>query len=92
MTKNLLTIHDLFLLSGGTTVIACDKLDTDQTWLHRKVSIISSDGEKLQDLVILGSRSMLRQDAHHNQIAIETEMHVQLSVEEAQSGRWRIKI
>jgi hypothetical protein len=91
MAENLLTIHNLFLLGGGMTVIACDKPHNDQTWSHRTVNIVSSDGKKRQELVIRGSRSMLRQDANHDQIAIETEMPVQLSVEEAQSGCWLIK-
>lgn len=91
MTGNLLTIHNLFLLGGGATVIACDKPRTDHTWANRKVSVISSDGDKRQELIIRGVRSMLRQDANSDQIAIETEMPVQLTVEEAQSGRWLIE-
>lgn len=91
MAGNLLKIHDMFLLSGGTTVIACDRPDIDRTWSDRKVCIVSTDGEKRQELTIRGLRSMLRQGAHHNQIAVETLMPVQLSVEEAQSGRWLIE-
>lgn len=91
MPKNSLRIHDMFLLGDGTTVIACDRPEVDQAWSGRKVCIVSSDGEKRQELLIRGFRSMLRQGAHHNQIAIEAQIPVQLSVEEAQSGRWLIE-
>lgn len=91
MKGTLLQIHDLFLLRGGTTVIACDKPNTDHSWTDRKVGIVSNDGEKRQELIVLGRRLMARQGVHPDHIALETQMPVELSVEEAQSGRWLIE-
>lgn len=91
MAGNFLKIYDLFMLGDGITVIACDKPTVDHTWSDRKVSIVSNDGEKRQELTIRGLRSMLRQGVRHNQIAVETQMPVQLTAQEAQSGRWLIE-
>lgn len=79
------------MLSDGITVLACDKPTVDYTWSDRKVTIVSNDGEKRQELIIRGLRSMLRQGAHDNQIAVETQMPVQLTAQEAQSGHWLIE-
>jgi hypothetical protein len=85
---NALRIHDLFKLSNGVTVIACDRPGAEPVWSNLKARIVSDDGELRQHIVVSGVRSMLRQSSHLDQIAIETSEAVQLSPEEARSGRW----
>lgn len=92
MTNDTLKIHALFKLSDGTTVIACDRPSNKFSWSNRRVTIISDDGERRQELVVSGTRSMLQQSERLDQIAIETSQIVHLDDEEAQNGHWLIAI
>ena len=92
MTNDALKIHSLFRLADGTTVIACDRPSSEISWPDRKVTIVSDSGEQRQELVISGTRTMLRQSERLDQIAIETSQAVDLKDEEAQSGRWIIAL
>jgi len=92
MTNDTLKIHALFKLSDGMTVIACDCPSNEFSWSNRKVTIISDDGERRQELVVSGKRSMLQQSNRLDQIAIETSQVVHLNNEEAQNGRWLVAL
>lgn len=83
------TIRNIFRLSDGSTVIACDGRAGEIDWSGRKARIVSDD-RVLQDVEIKGERIMTRQSAHLDQLAIDTVNRVELSLEEAQSGKWRI--
>jgi hypothetical protein len=85
-------IRNLFNVSGNLTVIACDRPEDAVSWDNRKVHIVSNGGEKRQELTILGERSFLHKTANLNQIAIDTADSVRLSLEEAESGNWRIDL
>jgi hypothetical protein len=86
--NDVLRIRDLFELSSGTTVIACDRPARERSWSNVTARIVSDDGEQRRELVISGARSMQRQSLQLDQIAIETSVSLQLSPEEARSGRW----
>jgi len=90
MTDSALKIHDIFRLSDGSTVIACDRPTIDRSWSSRKVRIISDGGEQRQELVVSGEMTMLRQTKRLDEIAIQAWTPVHLSVEEAQSGHWLV--
>jgi len=90
MTTAALKIHSLFRLADGTTVIACDRPSNEISWPNRKVSVLSDNGEQRQELVVSGTRAMLRQSERLDQIAIETSQTVHLTDEEVQSGHWLI--
>lgn len=92
MSNAVLKIRNIFVLSDGATVIACDRPSEDIGWSNRKVIIASPNGDREQELIISGQRMMSRQSAHSDQIALETMALVALSDEEAQSGKWVVRV
>jgi len=86
----MLKIRNIFKLSGGETVIACDGPVDNMTWTGRTVKLIDQDGGVRQDIILTGLRSMLNQSRHTDQIALETTTAVELTAEEAVSGLWSI--
>jgi hypothetical protein len=83
MTRELL-IRDVFRLSNGTTVIACEGGADRDVVAGCKVSLVIN-GKVRQTIVLKGEQRMLNQRAHRNQRALETEDVVEITEAEARS-------
>ena len=89
MTRDV-AIRNIFRLADGMTVLACDRPEVDEVWRERKVVIRTMSGDVQQQIMLVGERIMLGDDANKSLIAIETLEDVELSVDEALSGNWRV--
>lgn len=85
-----LAIYDVFNLSSGTTILACDRVGFDQSWLGKKVSILSRDGEKLEDVVLTGEFVMRNATKNRDVIALAVDGIVNLSPDQVKQGGWTL--
>lgn len=85
-----IAVRDVFKLSGGMTVLACDRPTVDQAWRHKRVELRSVHGETRGNFVLVGERRMLGSAVNPTLLAIETTDNVDLSAEEARTGNWRL--
>jgi hypothetical protein len=85
-------IHDLFRLASGTTVLACDGVNSGDLQLGGRKAELLLNGRHHQTIVLLGERQLLKQSSPGGQRAIETTDDVRLSAEDARSGLWRLSI
>jgi hypothetical protein len=90
MQKNL-AIKNLFRLANGANVLACERSSSSAVWYDKKVRLVSESGAIVQEFVVAGERVMTHQSKQDDLIAIETFESVQITLEEAQSGRWHIE-
>ena len=84
-----LTVRSLFRLSDGTTVFACEGGSATDSFNGRG-AVLMQNGEPRQRITLTGERTMINKAMHVNQRAIETRDSVLLTLEEAQSGTWKI--
>jgi hypothetical protein len=84
-----LLVRDIFKLSGGITVLACDGVVSPDGVAGKRASLVSG-GIVRQELLLLSERQMLNQSAKQEQRAIETKETVSLTPEEARSGLWKL--
>jgi hypothetical protein len=87
--KNELLVREIFKLSGGITVLACDGVVPPDGVAGKRASLVSG-GIVRQELLLLSERQMLNQSAKQEQRAIETMETVSLTPEEARSGLWKL--
>lgn len=84
-------IRDLFRLSDNATVLACEG-DVGTVVYAGVIGQIQTGNEVRQSITLIGERKMLNQSSSPLLKAIETSDVVNLSAEEAQSGRWSLLI
>ncbi len=84
-------VRDLFKLSDGKTVLACEGADTEATFAGRSAKLMASDKVR-QTIVLTGRRQMLNQSVGQRHAAFETREMVNLSAEEVKSGLWSLVI
>lgn len=82
-------IKEKFELADGITILSCTGCDQRINVIGKKVRIVSGS-EVRQILTLTGEREMLNQTANLDQKAFETGDIVELSPEEARSGKWSI--
>lgn len=82
-------IRDIFRLSNGTTVFACEGDLSAQDLAGRRAAIVVA-GQIRQEITFCGERVMTRPSRHQNQRILETRDSVNLTLEEAQSGQGRV--
>ncbi len=83
-----LLIREVFRLSGGITVFACEGTAPLDALTGRQVQLVV-DGQVRQSIVLTNERSLLNQTAHLNQHALETHDTVDIFPEEVQRGHCR---
>jgi hypothetical protein len=81
-------VHEIFRLTGAT-VLACEG-DASAEPLTGHTASLVADGEVRQKIRLVGERQMLNQATNRQQRALETVDSVDLTLEEARSGRWRL--
>lgn len=86
-----LTITNVFQLQDGMTVIAFNGSGNVVT-LAGKQACLLVDGKARQNFSIIGERLMLNKASHENERALETQEHISITLEEAQSKRLRLRI
>lgn len=84
-------IRNLFRLSGGTTVLACEGKNSSVPFVGRKAKLVSGN-EVRQSIMLTGERQMLNGALPQSHKVIETFDTVNLSFEEAQSGMCRLLV
>lgn len=84
-------VRDLFKLSSGTTVLACEG-SADGVALSGRIGKLLDRGQVRQSVVLIGERQMLNQATPSALLAIETHDVVNLSADEARSGHWTLLI
>ncbi len=89
MSKGI-AIRDVFKLSSGMTVLACDRPELDQVWRHKRVELRSALGEARGGFMLVGERQMNGPSVNPSLLAVETAESVDLTSEEARSGNWRL--
>lgn len=80
-----LIISDVFRLADGITVLACEAVG-DVGELHGRSADIAVDGITRQQIVLLGERHMLKQQARSRERAIETRENVSLTADDVAGG------
>jgi hypothetical protein len=85
-----LMIREMFKISGGVTVLACDQPPAAEVLAQRAARIESESGEVRQQIKLLGVRTMSGPAVRPDLVAIDTRDSVELTVEEARSGKWRL--
>lgn len=88
MTPEALKIHDLFCLSNGVTVIACQKPKGPIDWTDRKVTIQPSDHGSAIELSVSGEAALRAQSQNSEQIALETHEDISLTSEDVKQNHW----
>lgn len=83
-------IKNVFRLSNGISVIACEGRFTSLLEGHRAKLMVGNNIRQI--IALIGSREIINWTEHKNQSAIETYDSILLTVEEAQSGQWSIVI
>lgn len=83
-----LIITNIFRLSDGTTVLACEGESNVAPLVGRQANLVSGD-EVRQSLSIAGERQMLKA-SRENERALETRDQLSITLEEAQSRRLRL--
>lgn len=81
-----LLIREVFRLSSGTTVLACQGSAMGETIAGRH-ALLLVDGQVRQKIVLSNERTMRNQTTAIDQIALETLNSVELLQEEIQSGK-----
>jgi hypothetical protein len=84
-----LLVREIFRLSKGITVLACEGTAQPSEMVGKQVSL-TSEGVVRQKLLLLGERRMLKRQGDQNTMAIETKDVVDLISEEAKSGLWKL--
>jgi len=82
-----LTIKNVFRLSNGITVLACDGGGETDSFVGREAALVAN-GKVRQRVILVGERTMINRTSHLNERAIETRDQLSLTSEEAQSGSW----
>jgi hypothetical protein len=84
-------VRNIFKLSGDVTVLACEG-DGGPTTFVAFTGKLLNGGELRQSISFCGEKKMLNQTRPNSFRAFETIESVQLSIEEAQSGKWVLTI
>lgn len=84
-------VRDLFRLSSGTTVLACEGESSTEAITGRTGKLLR-DNEVRQSITLVGERQMLNQLLPRSHHAVETSDNVNMSDEEARSGLWKLLI
>ncbi len=87
--KSELLVREVFRLSGGITVLACEGTVQADEMAGARVSL-TSEGVIRQKLLLSGERMILNRQNNQNTTAIETRDAVNLTPEEARSGLWKL--
>jgi hypothetical protein len=91
MSQNLI-IKNIFFLSEGKTVFACERAVGIDQWSNRKVFLTSEDGKIRDEIQICGERIMSGPISNTELIAIETNQVVRLTEKQAQSESWYLTV
>ena len=86
-----LLVLDIFKLSTGTTVFACEGEKLLQP-INGGIGTLFLGDEIRQRITFIGEREMQTQSPHNRSLALETLDPIQLSVSEAQSRLWSLLI
>jgi hypothetical protein len=86
-----LRIRDVFRLSDGVTVLACERGRHLIDWPGRRVDL-ACQGEVRQAVMLRGERGLSGQLTRPGEMALETRDTVRLTSEEARSGDWRLLV
>ncbi len=89
--KTEFVVREVFRLSTGTTVLACEGGSDRKITSGSQATLICGE-EVRQALSILGEQRMLNPSVPRPHRALETNDAVALSTEEARSGAWRLVI
>lgn len=84
---SIFVVRDLFKLAGNVTVLACEG-EGDLSSINGRTGWITNGEELPQKIRLSGEREMLKQARPKSFRAFETLESVQLSIKEAQSGKW----
>lgn len=84
-----LKVREVFRLSTGNTVFACD-VDGARVPPRNSRCELKRGDEVRQTLILSGETQLLNKNAAVTQRAFETPEQVELSPEEARSGQWRL--
>ncbi|WP_434570897.1 hypothetical protein [Pseudomonas sp. Z3-6] len=86
-----MTVVEKFELSGGVTILACKGCNSSIDVVGKRFYPVSGD-EVRQALTVVGERKMLNQQSNLDYTVIEIIDFVELSQEEARSGRWQLLV
>lgn len=84
-------VTNVFRLSDGTTVLACEGGNNAPSLVGRQ-AMLMVEGEVKQSLSIAGERLMLNKTSGENERALETRDKLSITVEEAQSKRLNLVV
>lgn len=84
-----LMVKNIFRLSDGTTVFACEGGRLTKS-LKGCGAVLMLNGEVQQRIVHVSERTMIKKTCHENLRAIETRDNILLTKKEAESGLYRI--
>lgn len=84
-----LIITNVFRLSDGTTVLACEGKNSAPSFIGRQ-AMLMAEGEVKQSLSIAGERLMFNKTSRENECALETRDKLLITLEEAQSKRFKL--
>jgi hypothetical protein len=87
-----LLIREIFRLADGVTVLACEGDLSDLTIKGCVSLLVDSNGLARQQVRLIGERAMLSPSKGLGLHALETVTDVDLTLEEARNGRWRLVI
>lgn len=82
-----LSVREIFRLTNGLTVLACEG-EIPVKSLGGCKCLLINDGRVRQEIVLAGERLMLNPTSPHR--ALETSDTVELTMEEVKSGHWRL--
>jgi hypothetical protein len=85
-----LTVTNIFHLSHGVTVIACEPA-VGLAKVGGRTAVLEQNGVVRQRLFVSGERSLLNSKIHTAERALETPDKVLMSPEEAQSKTFKLK-
>ena len=88
MTKGAF-LREIFRLSDGVTVLACECFPESEGLIGRHASIVV-DGHVRQGIIITGERTMRDQTLQLDQRAFETHDRVEVTPEEVRGGTCRL--
>jgi hypothetical protein len=88
MMAQQMKIRDVFRLSDGTTVLACEGAVSGK--LEGRGAALVADGQVRQNIVLSGERTMRHPTQHVEQRAFETLDQVELLAEDVRIGNWTL--
>lgn len=84
-----IAVRDMFFLSTGIAIIACDKLENSDCFLENGATIFVAD-KRRQKLKIIKEHLLINKNKNHGIFALEIEAPVDLTLDEVRSGVVRV--